>query len=340
MDTIMRSRGIDAVVLLLAILAACLAACTGPGFSPASPVQTVQNGTVAAPAIPGPVLSTVSETRLNATGNRTEDAPLLPDGPVTLTLHSAKKVLGLGTPGDVYIGAGPGEVFLILDITITNNGLAEGYVFTNRSIGVHSPDQAARSNRQQTSHTAFRKSQEHLLLPPIALDRGESLSGQVIFAVNDSEEYRINLFDNRSGRLSSRVADFRSLLTTQHPVDLTVSDVSKVTNFTSSQPLPGHRFLVLNVTITNHDIKDGFPFTWESVTLQDLRGGTFARCSLNNGPNLMTNFRNPVSPDTRIGWNTSVSGQLVFGIADSPEYRLNLVDANRSVIASRIIPGG
>jgi len=336
----MRSRAIAVFLLLLAVLAACLAACTGPGTPPgASPVHAVQNGTVAAQEIPGPVLTRVLTPSVTP-GNRTENAVRFPDGPVSLTLHSAKKVLGLGTLGDIFIGADPGEVFLVLDITVTNNGLAEGYVFTNRSVGVHTPDQATRSNRQQTSHTAFRKSQEHLLLPPIALEQGESLSGQVIFAVNDSEEYRINLLDNSSGRLSSRMADFRSLLTTQHPVDLTVSDVSKVTNFTSTQPMPGHRFLVLNVTITNNDIKDGFPFTWESVTLQDLRGSDYAPHSLNNGQNLMTNFKNPVPPDTRIAWKRSVSGQLVFGIADSPEYRLNLIDANRSVIASRIIPAG
>lgn len=336
----MRPRAVAAVFILLVIPAAFLAACTGSGAPPGtSPAQTVQNGTVPAQEIPRPVLTTVQGTQPEKTGSRHQDT-LPPDGPVTLTIHSAKKVLGLGTPGDISIGADPGEVFLVLDITVTNNGLAEGYVFTNRSIGVHDVDQTTRSNRQQTSHTAFRKSQDHLLLPPLILDKGESLSGQVIFAINDSEEYRVNLIDNSSGHLSSRAADFRSLLTTQHPVSITIDNVSKVSNFTTIQPMPGHIFLVLNVTIKNNDMKNGYPFSWETVSLQDLRGSDYAAGSLNNGQNLMTNFKTPLPPDIRIGLNKSLSGQLVFGIADSPEYRLNLIDANRSIIASRIITAG
>jgi hypothetical protein len=337
----MRTRAIAAVCILLVILAALLAACTSPGAHPgASPAQTVQTGTVPAQEINEPVSAQVQGTQPVKTGNRNGDKFPPPDGPVTITIHSAKKVLGLGTPGDIYIGADPGEVFLILDITVTNNGMGEGYVFTNRSIGVRDAGRTTGSNRQQTSHTAFRRSQDHLLIPPLTLNQGESLSGQVIFAVNDSEEYRVNLLDNSSGHLSSRAADFRSLLTTQHPVSITIDNVSKVANFTTTKPMPGHIFLVLNVTIKNNDIKEGYPFSWETVSLQDLRGSDYAPISLNNGPNLMTNFGNPVPPDIQIRLNKSVSGQLIFGIADSPEYRLNLIGANRSIIASRIIVAG
>jgi hypothetical protein len=54
----------------------------------------------------------------------------------------------------------------------------------------------------------------------------------------------------------------------------------------------------------------------------------------------MRNFPNPVRPEIMIGQNNSLSGQIVFGMADSPEYRLNLIDTNRTVIASRIIHAG
>ncbi len=336
----MRTRAIAVGCILLVILAALLAACTSSGTGLDPVPSPAQDGTVPARDIAETATTPDHTGQLVPAFIRNQKNNAPPDGPVTITVNSAKKVLGVGTPGKIYIGADPGEVFLVLDITVNNNGLAEGYVFTNRSIGVRNVEKNFVTVTQLKSHTAFQQSQDHLLIPPITVNQGDSLSGQVIFAVNDSAEYRVNLLYGNKSLLSTRPADFRPQLTTEHPVSMTINNVSKVTNFTEAEPMPGHIFLVLNVTITNNDIQDGYPFSWESVNLYDLRSGDYAPISLNNGPNLMTNFVNPVAPDRQIGQNKSVSGQIIFGIADSPVYRLNLVGANKTIIASRMIQAG
>jgi hypothetical protein len=122
---------------------------------------------------------------------------------------------------------------------------------------------------------------------------------------------------------------------TEEPISITVNSAKKVQNFTTSIPMPGHIFLILNVTVKNNDIKDGFSFSWESTNIHDLNRGNVAPHSLNNGANLVKNLENPLKPEIKIKLNDSISGQIIFGIADSTDYSLNLLDNNKTIISTR-----
>jgi hypothetical protein len=237
----------------------------------------------------------------------------------------------------MYLGPKEGYVFLVLNITVNNNDVREGFVVTNSSVIVRNPERNTAANRFLTSHRAIRKYLENRIIPPVTIQQNGSVTGQVLFEIYDSAEYRVNLIDANRTVLSSRPISFASLMTTESPVSLTIIDVSKVQNFTTTRPLPGHIFLVLNVTVKNNNSKNGFDFGWQSTDLQDIRGSDYTLHSLNNGPNLMENFKNPLPPETTITQNDSITGQIIFGIADSTEYRMNLIDANRTIIASRIV---
>jgi len=339
---LMKQPAIAAGLFFLVILLTVLTGCAKPQEGTPAPVtlaaQPAETVTID-PEVAGTatVQDPVNPTAIAGKGNKNKNPPT--DGPVTITIHSARKVLGLGTPGKIYLGADPGDVFLILNITVKNTD-DQDYNFTSNSIVVRNIERNTRTSHILTWHTAIKKSLDNLLLPPVILGRDDTVTGQVLFQTNDSEDYMVTLVDaNRSG-ISSRPVDFHELLTTRNPVTVTINNVSKVSKFPDTAPMPGHIFLVLNVTIHNTDLKNGFPLALESMDLTDLRTYDYAPHSLNNGPNLMKNFAHPVGTDIMIGQNNSVSGQIIFGIADAPEYRLNLMDANRTIIATRIVRAG
>ncbi len=330
---------------ILIVLSVSIAACTTLNSGTNNPVtapvvQPVQTSIVPASGIAEPATTQVSVVQPVNTGDQIGIRNQQPEEPVSITINSARKVLLLGTRDDIYLGPKEGYVFLILDVTVKNNDVREGFVFTNSSIIVRNPERNTGANRFLTSHRAIRKYLENRIIPPVTIQQNDSVTGQVPFEIYDSAEYRLNLIDTDKTVLASRPVSFNSLLTTQNPVSLTIIDVNKVQNFPATSPMPGHIFLVLNVTVKNNDVQDGFDFGWESTDLQDMMGSDYTLHSLNNGPNLMTNFKNPIPPETTIEQNDSITGQIVFGIADSTEYRLNLIDTNKTIIASRSIHAG
>ena len=319
-------------LLFFVSLAGCTGAGTGTGSTGAGPAQTVIPAAEPVSEAPGPVSAAPA-----ARDTQAEAAGLRANEPVSITVNSAQKVLGLGTQGKVYKGADSGEVFLVLDITVRNNAVKDGLTLSNRSFVVRDIDRNAGTGRLLTSHSAYRNALENLLVDPVTIRQGESVTRQLLYQVNDSAEYRLVLRGPDKTPLSVRPVSFSGLLTVTDPVDITIDSVDKVRNYPTTKPMAGHSFLILNDTVKNTGAADGFSFSWTSTDLHDLRGGDYAEHSLNNGANLVQNLANPISPGTMIRLGDSISGQVIFGIADSDEYRLNLIDANRTIIASRLV---
>jgi hypothetical protein len=329
---------------ILIVLMASIAACITPDSGTNNPVtalsQPVPTGIVPVLEITEPATTQVQVAQLVNPGNRNIARNQQPAGPVSLTINSARKQRSLGEWGKVYSEPISGNVYLILDITVKNNDAPEGFNFNRTSITVRDLEHGTFADRVMNIREALRKYLENPIIPPVNMKQNDIITGQVLFDMNDTAEYRVNLVDNSKKVIASQLVSFDSLLTTRNPVDLTIDSASKVRNYPATAPMPGHIFLILNVTVKNNDVKDGFVLSWESTDIRDIRGSDYAPHTLNNGPNLMKNLKNPLPPETKIKQNDSISGQIIFGIADSTEYRLNLIDANRTIIASRSIHVG
>jgi hypothetical protein len=102
----------------------------------------------------------------------------------------------------------------------------------------------------------------------------------------------------------------------------------------------GRFFLILNVTIKNNGIKEGFVFDFTSTTIEDPTSGYYLSHSFNNVENMTKNLEKPILLPITIGQNKSVTGQILFSMPVSEEYRLNLIDTNKTIIASRIVNAG
>jgi hypothetical protein len=112
LDKIVEKPAIAAGCILIGIFATLFAGCisSGTGANPVpSPAQPALTVTVPAREISEPATTPVQAAQPVTTGNRHGGKNPPPDGPVSITVHAARKVLGFGTPGDIYIGADPGK---------------------------------------------------------------------------------------------------------------------------------------------------------------------------------------------------------------------------------------
>ncbi len=337
--------GFCILIVLSVSIAACISPNPGTDIPVTAPAQPVQAVTVTASEITDPATTTVQAIQpADVTGKAQIPEPQ-PDEPVSITINSARKQLGLGEWGEVYTEPVPGNVYLVLDISVKNNDAPDGFVFSNSSLTVQDPDRGTVTNRPFRLRQSLRKYVEHPFRLPTMVNQGDTVTGQILFEINDSVNYRVNLVDSDKTVLASRPVSFDDLLTDDAPVSITIHDARKVREFNSSMPHPGspnpgHIFLILNVTIKNNDIREGYVFDFTSTHLQDLRNGHYERQSLNNGVNIIKNLENPIIVPTTIKQNGTKTGQLLFGVGDSTDYRLNLIGTNKTVIGSTYIHVG
>jgi hypothetical protein len=345
MARIRESGTVFAGFCILIFLTGSIAACTTSHSGTNNPV------TIPAPPVPASIApaSEISETitpQVNAeqpvtAGNRKRIRDPLPEEPVTVTINSARKQLGLGKWGVVYYEPMQGNVYLVLNVTIKNTGATEGFVLNGTSLMVRDPEKGT-GNRVLDIRESLRKYLENPLVLPVFLQQNEMVAGQVLFEMNDSVNYKVNLVDSNKTVLASQPVSFDNLLTNDAPVSITIHSVRKEREFNSSMPHPvspnpGHIFLILNVTIKNNNVREGYAFDFISTHIQDLKNGNYERQSLNNGVNVIKNLENPILVPTTIKQNGTKTGQLLFGVADSTDYRLNLIGTNKTIIASRNI---
>lgn len=312
--------GFCTIIILTTFIAGCTTSNSGTNNSVFTPAEPTSNQVqVVQPVNPG---------------NPTKIQDQQQKGPVTLTINSAKKMMSLGKARP-----SKGHIFLVLDITVKNRNVDQGYIFGNKSITLKDSEGNV-YNFELSSRPEIQIELANPILPQTKLGLNDTITGQVLFGILDSTNFDLNLMGKGGkGVLTSQPVNFDSLLTTEKPVSLTINSAKKIANFGNGTPMPmgKHIYLILNVTLKNSDMKEGLDFTDDSITMLDLNGDDFVDQSLNSGQNLRKNLESPIILPITIEPNEIINGQLIFGIADSTDYRLNLLDNDKVVILSKNI---
>jgi hypothetical protein len=93
-------------------------------------------------------------------------------------------------------------MFLVLDITIKNNGMDKGYDLTDDSITLNYAKPGGPTEKSIT--TRVRGGLDNPILMPTTIQQNDSRTGQVVFAVADaSGKYTISLTDDKGAVVSS-----------------------------------------------------------------------------------------------------------------------------------------
>jgi hypothetical protein len=304
------------ILLLITVFAGCTTSNPGTNNPSTVPVEPVQKNAIPASDV----------------GEQTKTQKLSKQGPVSITIDSARKMMGLGD-----LGPNSGHIFLLLNVTVKNKNLREGFVFTNKSIVLGNPDQRIRVDLEMNARPEFQKELEHPIIPQTKLKVNDEVTGQIVFGIEDLENYNLLIMGNNSQVLTVQPIHFENLTTTENPVSLTIKSAKKFQNFTTSQPAPGHIILVLNVSIKNNDLPEGFVYTDPSTNLLDLVRGGYCAHSVNGGENIRKNVENPILPQSMIEQGETVNGQLIYLIEDSSDYRLNLIGDDQTLLLYKSI---
>lgn len=182
------------------------------------------------------------------------------------------------------------------------------------------------------------RSLENPIVMPTKIAPDEAITGQIIFRIYDSTRYRLNLVDNDKKVLTSLPVNFESLTTASNPVSLTVHSVEKKYSLISTRSGPGEVIVIINVTVKNNDLPDGFYFYQGSTTLRDLVSGRNLGLSFNEKKDYgQQGVENAFILPRKIKQNDAITGKLVFATANSNMYLLNLVDYDDTIILSRTV---
>jgi hypothetical protein len=299
------------ILLLITVFAGCTTSNPGPNNPSTAPAEPVQKNAIPAPEV--------------GTQPRSQNQPK--QGPVSVSIDSAKKKGNLGD-----LGPKSGHIFLLLNVTVKNKKLQEGFVITNKSVVLGDPNGRVRVDLEMNARPEFQKALEHPIIPQTKLEVNDEVSGQIVFGIEDSEDYNLLIMGNNGQVLTAQPIHFKNLTTTENPVRLTINSAKKFQNFTTSQPAPGHIILVLDVSIKNNDLPDGFVYTDPSTNLLDLVRGGYCPHSVNGGENIRQNVDNPIIPPRKIEQGETVNGQLIYLIEDSSDYRLNLIGNDQTLL--------
>jgi len=255
--------------------------------------------------------------------------------PVSITIISADKLPKLKNNTHPYLG----HIYVILNTTIKNNDVQEGFDFTNNSLTLYDPESGEFEDSSANYFESIQQGLENPIIPPKRIAHNETVAGQIVFAITDSKSYRLNLIDGQKNVLSSHLIRFDNLITPPNPLNITINSVEKrslVNPAKGGGPMPGHIFVVLNITIKNNDLPGGFNFVEESILLQDLKSG-YKFPSFNGKPGVLEKLENPVRLPKIIAQNSSVTGNILFATTDSDSYGLAMVYSNNTEMWSKII---
>jgi hypothetical protein len=137
---------------------------------------------------------------------------------------------------------------------------------------------------------------------------------------------------------ASAVATAPATTPSPQPIEsatLTINSASKQTKIYTYTPNQGRIFLVLDITVANHDLSKGLDISDTSLTLTDLTNSESQILSNSANPKVRGALQNPFAYPTRIPLGETRSGQLAFGVRqNSNSYRLALADSNGIVLST------
>jgi PBP1b-binding outer membrane lipoprotein LpoB len=175
------------VISALLVLLLWLSACVGSnGSAPKETISTVVPTTIV------PIETTVQV--MNATPVTTVLTTMITTAQsqpsVILTVNSAQK-----QPKIYTMTPASGFIFLVLNITVKNNNIEEGYEFTDTSIKI-STDTGRIVGLASTPRV--RGGLDNPILTPTTIEQNDKRTGQIVFAVPmDSGKYTLHLLDNK-----------------------------------------------------------------------------------------------------------------------------------------------
>ena len=119
-----------------------------------------------------------------------------PQPSISLTVNSAQKQTKIYT-----MTPKEGVIFLVLDITVKNNNIKNGYEFIDKSITLSSDTGGA---GMEAITTKVRSGLNNPILTPTTIEQNDKRTGQIVYAVNvKSGTYTLHLFDNNGIEVSS-----------------------------------------------------------------------------------------------------------------------------------------
>jgi hypothetical protein len=182
---------------ILLILAVLLAGCTSQSPVTSTPTTTSTQPVMTSSA-PTPVLLSPTPAQSPAiTGMPTAVTTAQQIEKVSLTIHSAQK------QKTVYTSSAPvGRMFLVLNVTVKNNGMDKGYELTDESITLTYAKPGTPTEKSTT--TRVRGGLENPILMPTTIEQNATRSGQIVIAVAESSGmYTINLIDDKGAIVTS-----------------------------------------------------------------------------------------------------------------------------------------
>jgi hypothetical protein len=259
--------------------------------------------------------------------------------PVSITVNSAKKLARVNH--DEGFHTRDGIIFVVLNITVKNNDVREGFGFANTSATLLNLETRSFINRSSNVHHKMDRPLENPIVMPTTIASNEAITGQIIFEIYDSTRYRLNLVDSDKTVLTSLPVSFESLTTTDHPVSVTIHSVEKRYTLNEIRTGPGEVFVIINATVKNNDLPSGFYFYEGSTTLRDLVSGRNLGISFNEKKDYGEHgVENAFILPLKIKQNEAITGKLVFATNNSNMYLLNLVDYDDTILLSRPVNAG
>ena len=294
---------------MLLITGVCNSGCTTPAGTTAQPAAT-----------PDQVMQAI--TPVNQDTGPTPQS----EEPVSVTVNSARKLARVNQDG---LHTRDGTIFVVLNITVKNDDVQEGFDLANTSFTLVDLDTGHRAAKSTLSLNFIEKMDrplENTLVLPVRIARNEAVTGEVIFRVYDSARYGLNLVDANRQVVARQLVSFEGLMTTDHPVSVTINSIEKKYSLGTSHAAPGEIMVILNITVKNNDLPKGFYFYEGSTTLRDLVTGRNLGFSFNEKNSVKSNVEDAIALPQTLKQNNSVSGKIVFALNNSDTYLLNLVD--------------
>jgi hypothetical protein len=258
--------------------------------------------------------------------------------PVSITINSARKMAKVNQDGMHIRDA---TIFVVLDITVKNNDVREGFDFANTSTSLLNLENSNFAKRSSNFLEKMDRPLKNPIILPTKIAPDEAITGEIIFRIYDSTRYRLNLVDSDKKVLTSLPVSFESLTTTDHPVSVTINSVEKRYTLNEIRTGPGLVFVIINATVKNNDLPDGFYFYEGSTPLRDLVSGRNEGFSFNEKKDYgQYGVENAFILPRKIKQNEAITGKLVFATTNSNTYLLNLVDYDDTIILSRTVNAG
>jgi hypothetical protein len=174
-------------ILILAIsMSGCTSQNTGTAGQVTTSAHTDTVSTTATPAVPSQTFpeQTVS---VATTGTQNTISAAQPPNPISLTINSADKQTKVYT-----MIPKTGRIFLVLNITVQNNGIEKGFDLTDSSLSLAYAK--AGTSPVPSITTQVRGGLENPIITPTRIEQNDKRTGQVVFGVADnSGRYTLNL---------------------------------------------------------------------------------------------------------------------------------------------------